>query len=63
MLRTLAKLAAYKKNPAATFAVLHPRKALKWGAMIWLGKKILGRGKTAHADRPASVGKPPEGRP
>ena len=45
MLRKLAKLAAYKTNPKTTFALLHPRKALKWGAMLWLGKKLLGRDK------------------
>ncbi|HUH12316.1 MAG TPA: hypothetical protein VMK65_04370 [Longimicrobiales bacterium] len=53
MLRKLAKLTAYKKNPAATFALLHPRRALKWGAMFWLGKKLLGGGKKAKPDQPA----------
>lgn len=34
MLKGLAKLIAYKKKPKTTFALLHPIKAAKWGAML-----------------------------
>ena len=37
MIKTIAKLIAYKKAPAKTFAVLHPLKALKWGAIFGMG--------------------------
>jgi hypothetical protein len=43
MIRTLAKLFAYKKAPAKTFALLHPVKALKWGAIFLIVSKVLGR--------------------
>ena len=43
MLRTIAKLAAYKKAPAKTFALLHPMKALKWGAIFFIVSKALQR--------------------
>ena len=52
MLRMLAKMVAYKKHPKATAALLHPRKALKWGAMFWLGKKLLGSDKKQGTERP-----------
>lgn len=42
MIRKLAKLVAYKKAPAKTFAVLHPMKALKWGAVFFLVSKLIG---------------------
>jgi hypothetical protein len=40
MLKGLAKLVAYKKAPKRTFALLHPVKALKWGAALLLAKKL-----------------------
>lgn len=40
MLKGLAKLAAYNKAPKKTFALLHPIKALKWGAAFFVGKKV-----------------------
>jgi hypothetical protein len=40
MIRGIAKLVAYKKAPMKTFALLHPVRALKWGAMFFLGKKL-----------------------
>lgn len=43
MLKTLAKLVAYKKAPKRTFALLHPIKAAKWGAGLFLLKKLSGR--------------------
>ena len=43
MIRTIAKLVAYKKAPAKTFALLHPMKALKWGAIFFLVSKVMGR--------------------
>ena len=42
MIRKIAKAAAYAKAPKATFATLHPLKALKYGAILWVGKKIFG---------------------
>lgn len=41
MLRGLAKLVAYSKAPKRTFAVLHPVKAIKWGAGLFLVKKLV----------------------
>lgn len=46
VIRTLAKLVAYKKAPAKTFAVLHPVKAVKWGAIAFLVSKLIGRRQT-----------------
>ncbi len=40
MLKSLAKLTAYSKAPKKTFAVLHPIKAVKWGAGLFLVKKL-----------------------
>lgn len=40
MLRGLTKLVAYNKAPKKTFALLHPIKALKWGAAFYVGKKV-----------------------
>ena len=43
MIKTIAKLVAYKKAPAKTFALLHPVKALKWGAIFFVVSKVLRR--------------------
>jgi hypothetical protein len=43
MLKGLAKLAAYKKAPKATFAMLHPIKAVKWGALLFAAKLVFDR--------------------
>lgn len=40
MLKALAKLVAYKKAPKRTFALLHPIRAVKWGAGLFLLKKL-----------------------
>lgn len=40
VLKALAKLVAYKKAPMKTFAVLHPIRAVKWGAGLFLIKKL-----------------------
>lgn len=40
MLRKLVKLVAYKKAPKSTFALLHPIRAVKWGAGLFLLKKL-----------------------
>lgn len=45
MFRSLMKMLAYSKAPRSTFALLHPRSALKYGALFWIGKKLLGAGK------------------
>lgn len=42
MLKGLAKLVAYKSAPKRTFALLHPVKALKWGAVFLLARKLFG---------------------
>ena len=47
MIKTIAKLIAYKKAPAKTFAVLHPLKALKWGAIFFIVSKVMKRRQTA----------------
>lgn len=44
MFSKLLKLAAYKKAPVKTFALLHPMKALKWGAVILILRKVFGGG-------------------
>lgn len=41
MFRTLIKLVSYKNAPKRTFAFLHPIKALKWGAALFLMKKLV----------------------
>lgn len=38
----LFKMMAYTKAPKATFALLHPRRALKLGMLLWTIRKILG---------------------
>ena len=42
MLKRVAKAVGYYKKPKHTFALLHPFKALKLGAVVWLGRKIFG---------------------
>jgi hypothetical protein len=50
MLRSMAKVFAYSKAPKTTFAILHPREALRIRAMKkWLRK-------TAPAGRTAALG-------
>ena len=53
MIRTLAKLVAFKKAPKTMFALMSPLKALKWGAVFFLVKKLLKRNdrtdRTRHA--------------
>lgn len=51
MLKALAKLVAYKKAPKSTFALLHPIRAVKWGAGLFLLKKLTDglRGDKGHA--------------
>ena len=51
MIRSLFKTLAYTKAPKSTFALLHPGKALKYGAIFWLGKKLLGGGKRSRERR------------
>lgn len=42
MIRKMMKALAYTRAPKSTFTLLHPAKALKYGAIFWLGKKLLG---------------------
>jgi hypothetical protein len=51
-MRKLLKLAAYAKAPKATFALLHPIKALKWGAAFYVGKKVWERVRRASEHVP-----------
>jgi hypothetical protein len=46
-MRKLLKLAAYAKAPKATFLLFHPIRALKWGAVFYVGKKLYERGRNA----------------
>lgn len=46
MIRRLLKLSAYAKAPRATFALLHPVRALKLGAAFYVGKKLYERART-----------------
>lgn len=38
----LAKLVAYRKAPMLTFVILHPIRAIKWGAALFLLQKLWG---------------------
>lgn len=60
MIRRLLKLAAYAKAPRATFAFLHPIRALKWGAAFYVGKKLYERARTLSEPRPLSEAGPRE---
>lgn len=40
MLKPLVKIFAYTKAPKTTFALLHPIRAVKWGAALFLLKKL-----------------------
>jgi hypothetical protein len=51
-MRKLLKLAAYAKAPKATFALLHPIRALKWGAALYVGKKVWERVRRASESMP-----------
>jgi hypothetical protein len=42
VLKRLFKALAYTRAPRSTFALLHPRKAIKYAAIFWIGKKLLG---------------------
>ena len=43
MIRQIAKMAAYAKAPKATFAVMHPMKAAKYGAIYMLVRGLTRR--------------------
>jgi hypothetical protein len=38
----MLKVAGYAKAPVKTFMVLHPVRALKWGAAYLVVKKLMG---------------------
>jgi len=40
VLGKLIKAGAYARAPKKTFAVLHPWKAAKLGAALWVGRKL-----------------------
>lgn len=42
MFGRIAKVVAYARAPRKTFVVLHPIKALKFGAAFYVGKLLLG---------------------
>lgn len=52
MVGKLFKAMAYTKAPKATFALLHPRRALKVGMLLWIVKKILG---PSERERPGGM--------
>jgi hypothetical protein len=54
-MRKLIKLAAYAKAPRATFALLHPIRAAKWGAALWIGKKVWDRVRSASERFPGET--------
>ena len=43
MVKGLAKAIAYTKMPRTTFALMHPVRAAKLGASVWLARRIFGR--------------------
>ena len=43
LLTKIAKMAAYTKAPRATFAVMHPLKAAKFGAIYLIVKSVTRR--------------------
>lgn len=49
MLRTITKLFAYTRAPKTTFALLHPIRALKWGAGLFMLKKIWDRARAEES--------------
>jgi hypothetical protein len=51
-MRRILKLAAYTRAPKATFALLHPIRALKWGAAFYVGRKLYRRVRSAAESRP-----------
>jgi hypothetical protein len=52
MMRRILKLAAYTRAPKATFALLHPIRALKWGAAFYVGRKLYRRARSLAEPRP-----------
>jgi len=48
MMSKLLKAGAYVKAPKQTFAVLHPWKAAKLGALFWIGKRLFGSHRRAR---------------
>lgn len=56
MVGRIVKMAAYTKAPVKTFVTLHPVRALKWGAMYLVVKKVLDMRKhrSAPTHRPAT---------
>jgi hypothetical protein len=49
MLKAIAKGAAYAKAPVRTFAMLHPGRALRWGAIFLVGKLLYDRAQRRRA--------------
>lgn len=43
MIGTIAKMAAYAKAPGATFMMMHPIKAAKYGAIYLLVRSVTRR--------------------
>lgn len=40
MIRTLTTAIAYWKAPKRTYAARHPVKAMKLGALLWVGRRL-----------------------
>ena len=43
MIGRVAKMVAYAKAPRATYAMMHPFKAAKYGAIYMVMKRVMGR--------------------
>ena len=43
MVKGIARTIAYSKMPRATFALMHPKRSLKIGLAMWVGRQIFGR--------------------
>ena len=49
MIGLAAKMLAYKTAPKATYAVMHPFKAAKYGAIYMVMKRVMGRSRAGRA--------------
>ena len=48
MVKGIARAIAYSKMPRATFALLHPRRSVKLGVAMWVGRQIFSRSRRAR---------------
>ena len=43
MVKNIARAIAYSKMPRSTFALMHPKRSLKLGVAMWVGRQIFGK--------------------